>query len=119
MKPEEKIRADLRQFLQDRQWLVEITHGNRYQSGIPDLYIAHVKYGTRWIDVKNPERYSFTPAQRLKWPLWEAYRIGIWILTAATQDQYDLLFKPPNWRDYWRDSWTPPDLKTLLKSVTQ
>ena len=31
--------------------------------------------------------------------------IGIWILTAATQDEYDKLFKLPNWRAYWKESW--------------
>ena len=30
--------------------------------------------------------------KKQKWPVWEAYGIGIWILTAATQAEYDKLF---------------------------
>jgi hypothetical protein len=105
MKPEEKIRNDLREFLQVRGWLVEIMHGNMYQSGIPDAYLFRRDAGPRWVDFKTPNRYSFTRAQRRKWPQWERHGVGIWVLTAATQEEYDKLFGPPNWRDYWKDSW--------------
>jgi hypothetical protein len=99
-KTEAKIRQEIKQFLTLRGWLVEITHGNAFQFGFPDLYLAHPKWGTRWVDVKRPAKYSLTKAQRLKWPIWEQYNIGIWILTAANDEQYLRLFGPPNWRDY-------------------
>ena len=38
------------------------------------------------------------------YPQWEKAGIAIWILCAATQEEYDKLFGPPNWRDYWRPS---------------
>lgn len=35
--------------------------GNAFQMGVPDLFVAHPKWGQRWIDVKRPGRnYSFT-----------------------------------------------------------
>ena len=79
------IQKDLIAFLEARKWLVERTHGNLYQDGFPDLYIACSQWGTRWIDCKNPARYCFTKAQRRKWPVWEQNGIGIWILVAASQ----------------------------------
>ena len=116
--PEWYIRADLVRFLAARNWLVEKTHGSLFQTGFPDLFLAHEKWGQRWIDVKQPKKYTFTKAQRLKWPLWAAKGIGIWILTAATQEEYDKLFGPPNWRDYWKESWgEAPDIDSLLAEL--
>ena len=93
--PEWYIQRDVIRFLTARGWNVEHTHGNLYQTGFPDLYVAHKKWGTRWIDCKQPKRYSFTRDQKRKWPVWEAYGIGIWILTAATQEEYDKLLGRP------------------------
>jgi len=116
--PEWYIQKDLMEFLKDRNWLVERMIGNAYQYGIPDLWVHHKKFGGRWIDVKNPTRYSFTKEQRHKWPLWEKFGCGIWILTAATQDEYDKLFAPPNWRDYWKPSYDKThDIDALLDEL--
>lgn len=118
--PEWYIQRDLKDFLADRDWLVEQTHGNLFQQGMPDLFIAHKRMGQRWIDVKNPRSYSFTNAQRVKWPLWEQHGVGIWILTAATQAEYDKLMSPPNWRDYWKKSYGDlPDVEALLEQLVQ
>jgi hypothetical protein len=93
--------------------------GNAFQRGIPDLYCYHPKWGERWIDVKVKERYSLTKAQRHKWPIWEKYRVGIWILTAADQEEYDKLFLPPNWRRFWNPKWDKqPDIDSLLDEIT-
>jgi hypothetical protein len=94
------IRRDVKEMLEQRGWLVEITHGNAFQSGLPDLFCFHRKWGERWIDLKRPKGYSLTRAQRRKWPIWEEAGLGVWILTDATQAAYDLLFAPPNWRCY-------------------
>ena len=107
-KLELQIQRELAQFLKDRGWHVERMLADAYQNGIPDLYCFHKKWGHRWVEVKRPDHYSFTKAQRRKWPEWEAAGIPIWILTAATQEQYDLLFKQPNWRDFWRKSFQVP-----------
>ena len=100
--PEWTIQRDVIKYLRARGWWVERMIGNAYQKGIPDLLIAHPKDGIRFIDVKNPISYEYTKAQCQKWPIWEQYNIGVWILTAATEEEYDKLFKEPNWRDYWK-----------------
>ena len=112
--PEWKIQRDLIRFLRARGWMVEVTQGNMFQVGFPDLYIAHKKHGQRWIDVKSPVRYTFTKAQRRKWPIWERYGIGIWILVAPTEEEYDKLWKPPNMRQYWKPKW---DLEPTVDEI--
>lgn len=98
--PEAKIQQELIYFLQAREWLVKPTHGNLYQSGFPDLYCAHHRYGQRWVEVKNPLAYRFTGAQLTEFPRFSAAGAGIWILTAATEDEYAKLFGPENWFTY-------------------
>ena len=107
-KPELHVQRELVEFLKVRGWHVERMLADSYQNGLPDLYAYHKKWGARWIEVKRPKDYSFTKRQRQKWPEWERAGISIWILTAATQEQYDLLFKPPNWRDFWKPSYQTP-----------
>jgi hypothetical protein len=117
--PEWHIRQALIGFLEARGWLVEHTHGNLYQTGFPDLYCHHPRWGYRWIDCKQSTKHTFTKAQRHKWPLWEKKGVGIWILTAATQEEYDKLFGPPNWRHYWKNSWGElPDIDAILEQIT-
>lgn len=98
--PERAIQDDLIDFLKLRDWLVMETHGNLYQKGFPDLYIAKRSYGTRWVEVKYREKYSFTIAQLEQFPKMTAEGVGIWILTAATEHEYKKLFQPPNWWSY-------------------
>lgn len=117
---ETKIQSHLMRFLENRGWIVENMHGNMYQSGIPDLYCFKKEYGERWIDVKVEGRYSFTKAQIIKWPKWEKAGIGIWILTGSTQRDYDRLFEPPNWRDYWKDSYGKLiDIDKLIRELNE
>ena len=116
-KLELNIQRELVEFLKARDWHVERMLANAYQTGIPDLYCFHKKWTQRWVEVKRPNDYSFTRAQRRKWPEWERAGIPIWILTAATQEQYDLLFGPPNWRDFWRPSFEPPDVDAMLEEL--
>lgn len=118
-RPEKKLVQDpLIEFLEGRDWLVEPTHGNAYQKGFPDLFLAHVRHGQRWVDCKVKGQYSFTKAQKDKWPQWEKKGVGIWILTAANQEEYDKLFLPPNWRDFWRASYGDlPDIDEMLREL--
>jgi hypothetical protein len=118
MKPELRIRTDLVEFLQGRGWHTEILHGSQFQSGIPDLLIGHLRHGTRWIDTKVPGKYSFTKAQIDKWPKWEAVGIGVWIITAASEEEYAKLFQPPNFRQYWKKSYGQlPDINKLIEEL--
>lgn len=117
-RPEHKIQLDLIEFLENREWMVEATHGNAYQKGFPDLYSAHVRHGQRWIDCKVEGKYSFTKAQIAKWPAFEAKGVGIWILTGANEAQYDRLFRPPNMRDYWKARYGElTDIDQLLRDL--
>ena len=95
--PEQKIVDGLKNVLKKNGWLVEKTHGNKFQAGWPDLYCFHPEHGARWIEVKTPTGY-LTPAQGTKFKLWESFGVKIWILTSA--QQYNFLFKECNWRDF-------------------
>lgn len=98
--PERIIQDALLKFLRGREWMVKETHGNMYQSGFPDLYCHHRRYGQRWIEVKNSKSYKFTPAQMEWFPIFSASNCGIWILTDATEQEYKKLWSPPNWHTY-------------------
>ena len=101
--PEAIIKDDIVTKLEKRGWLVKITHGNMWSSGFPDLYAAHMSHGPRWIEVKNPLAFSFTPAQQVDFPKFKAVGVGIWILMAATEEELMKLHKPANWWEvYYR-----------------
>lgn len=95
--PEAIIQDAIVAYLKLRDWYVIETHGTEFQMGLPDIYACHTRYGTRWIEVKNPKGYKFTPAQIDVFPHLAAKGVGIWILTAATDTEYQKLFKPANW----------------------
>ena len=99
--PEAKIQKAIIEMLQSRGWFVKATHGNKHQWGFPDLWASHKQYGHRWVEVKNGDgSYSFTPAQLDAFPLFGQNGSGVWILKAATLEEYNKLFKPPNWLTY-------------------
>jgi len=119
---ETRIRdREIRPLLEGLGWLVEVTHGNKYMKGFPDLYLGHSQYGQRWVDVKVEGKYEYTAAQRDKWPRWHRHNIGIWIMTAGTHEQVKRLFRQPNWFDYWKpkygDPFNQPSLDELLDSI--
>lgn len=96
--------------MEDRGWKLFLTHGNKFQKGLPDAYALHEQYGERWIDFKVKGSYSFTEAQKNTWCDWYFnYKKGIWILIAGTQEEYDKLFKTCNFLDYWKNSWGCPE----------
>jgi hypothetical protein len=99
--PEAKIQAKLLDYLKARDWYVKSTHGNQFQFGFPDIYASHFKFGIRWIEVKNPEAFSFTGAQIREFPKMSAAGTGIWILCADTEEEYLKLFKPANWMEWF------------------
>jgi hypothetical protein len=99
--PEAKIQRELEAYLKARDWYVKATHGNQFQSGFADLYVSHLRYGMKWVEVKNPEQFSFTPAQIKEFPKQSAAGTGIWILCAASDEEYAMLFKPANWMEWF------------------
>lgn len=98
--PEAIIETGFMDYLRCRLWMAERMHGNEFQMGFPDLYCAHFKYGTRWVEIKNPLSYSFTAAQQEIFPKLAAHGVGVWVITAATEFEYQKLFGPPNWFTY-------------------
>lgn len=100
--PEKKIQHEIIKYMTLRDWMVKETHGNMYQSGFPDLYATHCKFGQRWIEVKLPGMKGsvFTPAQMEWFPKFTAFGAGVWILTGANEIEYGKLFKPANWWTY-------------------
>lgn len=108
---EASIQNKIIKYLEDRCWTVMPTHGNAAQKGFPDLYCTHHMYGQRWVEVKNPNSYSFTKAQCEFFPKINKAGIGIWVLIAANGTEYRKLFekgehKCGNWTEYyfrWRN----------------
>lgn len=98
-KPESKLQQDIMNLLRAKGWFVKNTHGNQYQSGFPDLYACARAYGTRWIEVKTDSgRLEMTQVRDFH--RFAAEGVGVWILTAATEEEYKKLFGPPNWQ-WW------------------
>lgn len=121
-KLESAIQRDVVDFLEEREWLVEVTTCNAYQKGLPDLYCFHLSFGHRWIDVKRPKGSTLTKSQCQKWTKWRQAGLGVWIMIAPTEHEYLKLFNPPNWRKWWKPRYekyllTPADvIRTLNES---
>jgi len=99
-KLESKIQEDIIKMLMVKGWYVMPTHGNMYQRGFPDLWVSHSRYGPRWVEVKRPTGYKFTPAQLECFPKICANGSDIWILVAATELEYKKIFRKGNWYTY-------------------
>jgi hypothetical protein len=93
---EATIQDRLVKLLRSKEWFVKVTHGNAFQSGLPDLYASHHLYRARWIEVKVADQFSFTRAQVIDFPRMEAAGSPIWVLTDTTDVEYAKLFKPSN-----------------------
>lgn len=103
--PEFGIQGEVIRFLRERGWHVERlvggeVRGGAVQSGLPDIFACHKKFGIRFIEIKYEDSFRFTSAQKWKFPLLMANGCGIWILTEASLEQYERLFKEPNLWDY-------------------
>jgi hypothetical protein len=98
--PEYGIQREIVKFLRLRGWHVERLVGMAWQSGLSDLFICHKKFGIRFVEIKQEDHYRFTRAQKYKFPQLMKNGCGVWILTAATEKQYERLFGLPNLWDY-------------------
>ncbi len=96
--PEAVIQNRLIDLLTLEDWFCIETYGSIFQSGLPDIFAVHKEYGCKWIECKNPKKYSFTPAQIKTFPMFTAYGVGIWIITDP--DKRDIIFNSPNWQEY-------------------
>lgn len=96
--PERRIQNAIKAELEKDGWFCKDTHGNIYQYGFPDLYCCHADWGARWIEVKNPTGYIFTPAQLKTFPMFQANGVGVWVLVDPSEK--GKLFQPANWWTY-------------------
>ena len=96
--PEAKIQKEIVDMLRIRGWLVRVMNASENMKGWPDLWASHFKYGQRFIEVKLPNMKgsSFTPAQVEWYPQMVAHGTPIWVLTGATIQEYEKLFRPQN-----------------------
>lgn len=97
-RPEAKIQKAIVDMLLIRGWYVRVVNASENLTGFPDLYATHSKYGPRFIEVKLPNMKgsSFTPAQLDSFPKFLANGTKIWILTAASDLEYNKLFTAEN-----------------------
>ena len=86
--------------LRAKGWLVIRLVGLSWQYGLPDLMIFHKDFGMWFVEIKCEDHYRWTTHQRWRFPVLTEYGAGIWILTDATEEQYERLFKRPNLWDY-------------------
>ena len=101
-KPEDIVRDAIIKMLKAKDWYAKTTHGSVYQSGFPDIYATHRKYGHRWIEVKLPTRRGdvFTKAQHEVFRKLCAFGDGVWVLVGYNEFEYNKLFRPYNWYHY-------------------
>jgi hypothetical protein len=99
---ESDIQEAIEDFLRIKGWYVLRTHGNMFQRGFPDDFACHSRYGSRWIEIKRPDRTGnpYTANQMETFPKLCANGAGVWTLVAATEDEYKKLFCPANWSVY-------------------
>lgn len=93
---EYKIQQKIKKYLENRGWFVKVLTGTMYQWGLSDLLVCHKDYGIKLIEVKNPNRYSFTAAQIHEFPKFISHGAPIYVLTAANEENYQRLFQPSN-----------------------
>lgn len=100
--PEADIQREIIKMLRYKGWYVKRIAASTYLSGLPDLYATHYNYKARWIEIKLPNMKGsrFTAAQLEEFPKLCANGAGVWVLTAATEREYDKLFEPCNWTHY-------------------
>jgi hypothetical protein len=92
---EAKIQREIIRELHKNDWYAKSTHGNAFQSGIPDVYCCHRVYGPRWVEVKRPKLGHLEDSQYEVFSEWEQRNVGVWLLK---EPDLSPLFKPPNWR---------------------
>lgn len=95
MGPEAIRQRRIMKELRGNGWFARSTHGNEYQAGFPDIFASHVKYGPRWIEVKNDENWRLEESQLEVFRKFAEKKIGVWIMQDA--DDYSKLLQPPNW----------------------
>ena len=101
-KSETILQENIMKMMTWKGWFTKNTHGSLYSSGWPDFFASHRTYGHRWIEVKMPDRSGdpFTKMQHETFPELCSHGSGVWVLVAATEEEYAKLFQKFNWWIY-------------------
>ena len=79
-------------------WYVKKTHGSKYQSGLPDVYCSHMRFGVLWIETKVRNN-RLEDSQILEFTLMS--KAGSRIFVIRHLHEYpDVLHRSPNWGTY-------------------
>lgn len=82
-------------------WHCKETHGNEFQSGFPDIFACHLRYGSRWVEIKCPTGSRLEESQIETFTEFGKKRIGVWVLTDDTEYELNKLMIPGgNWYQY-------------------
>ncbi len=95
--PEGLIQTRIINRLESFDWYIKVIIGNALQHGLPDLFVAHARWGQKWVEVKNPASFSFTERQQQNFPKMHAAGVGVWVLFDDRDDELLKLTKPANW----------------------
>jgi len=104
IQPERKdVTNPIMALLRAKGWWCKKIHGSEFQSGLPDLYTHHPIHGYRWIEFKHPnqcrlENGGLSQRQISVFSEMSTFGVGIWVLNKP--EQYELLFKVANWKEY-------------------
>jgi len=116
--PENKLKKQVVSHLEKRGWYIIKTHGNMYQSGLPDLYCCHPRYGTRWIELKT-EKGVLTDAQKVVFSKMRKHGVMIHVITSVKDlgepGSNKGIFGSDNWYYYITHSTKYMDNKPLME----
>ena len=116
MKSEKHVLNELRSCMEKKGWLVEKVWGNITNAGWPDLYCYHEKHGERWVETKSKRKYhKLGEKQVVRFRKWSKKGVKIWVLRGGEPEEYKLLFKDPNWKEFIPKS-MEETLDQILKS---
>jgi len=101
--PETALYEKIKEHLEYKGWFVQNIHGNKFQSGLPDMFISRLSHPQRWVELKTPARArekngGLSPRQMEKFMNMDRAGCLIYVLTAV--DQFTLLYGAPNWKAY-------------------
>lgn len=102
MQNESQIQSRIRDRLHMAGWKTRKIHGNKFQSGLPDLYAYHKIHGQRWIEIKDPKG-KLLDSQVKVITEFSKYGVGVWILESSAD--LPKLYGKPNSADYILDKY--------------
>jgi hypothetical protein len=106
--PESGVQTDCKRALEFDGWYVQNIHGNKFQSGLPDLLIWHPRFPGRckWLEIKTKAREyetngGLSQRQIKKFREMEKWGAEIYVANDPAKVR-DLVRGTPNWSRYLR-----------------